>query len=85
MSSNAKVVKVDVVAQKLELLDQTAKALTKLIKQQEQKIQELTRHNQQLENLQSLRRNCKCVSTTEFYHAIHEKHCHCTWCDPAGN
>ena len=70
---------------KLELLDNTIKELTETIGKRDQQIQELTRRNQSLENLAKLRANCRCVSTTEFYHSIHEKHCHCTWCDPAGN
>jgi hypothetical protein len=84
MSANA-TTEVCVLKQKLELLDKVAKELSETIKKRDQRILELTRRNQQLENLQNLRRNCNCISTTEFYHAIHEKHCHCTWCDPAGN
>ena len=71
--------------QKLELLDKVTKELTETIKKRDQQIEELKRRNQQLEALQRLRSNCRCISTTEYYHAIHEKHCHCTWCDPAGN
>jgi predicted RNase H-like nuclease (RuvC/YqgF family) len=86
MSANANAMTdVCVLKLKLELLDKLAKELSETIKKRDQRIEELTRRNQQLEALQNLRRNCKCISTTEFYHTIHEKHCHCTWCDPAGN
>lgn len=79
MSTNANV--------KVELLDKRVKALTELIKKQEQKIQDLTRRNQVLENLVNLRQRCrcKCISPAEWSRAHHGEECGCSDCFPAGN
>ena len=90
MTSNTSAV-IGMITRELELgkliPEELAKQLLDICMKQEQSIQELTHCNQVLENLHKLQRNCrcKCVSSTEFYRALHGKGCHCSWCDPAGN